>query len=64
METLGRKVTGKQKNSSLGPKCFLTAFLDLWMVRARGIIKMLTEMLGQVLSKAMMPSKKTEDTPR
>lgn len=54
----------KKKASSVGLRCFLIVFLDLWKVRTRAIFKMLSEMLGQELSTAIMPSKKTEDDPR
>lgn len=64
METFGRKITSKKKTSSIGLRCFLIVFLDLWKVRTRAIFKMLSKMLGQDLGTAIVPSKKTEDDPR
>ena len=61
---VGRLHLRKKKPSSIGLRCFLIVFLDLWKVRTRAIFKMLSKMLGQELSAAIIPSKKTEDDPR
>lgn len=54
----------RKKPSSIILRCFLLVFLDLLKVRTRAIFKILSKMLGQELSMAIMPSKQTEDDPR